>query len=52
VAVALAGFGAHAALVTVFPERKTKAHPAAAEQRGLGVDTSPIVRGKGRLGIY
>jgi 2-dehydro-3-deoxygluconokinase len=52
VAVALVGFGAHAAFVTVLPERNPIADAAAAELRGLGVDTSRIVRGKGRMGIY
>ena len=51
VAVSLAGFGLHAAFVTVVPENAI-AEAAIGELRSLGVDTSRIVRGKGRLGIY
>src|SRR5215475_5931328 len=51
VAVALAQFGADAAYVTVLPENPI-ADAAVAELRRFGVDTSRIVRGKGRLGIY
>src|SRR5437660_5329854 len=51
VAVALAQFGMPAAYVTVLPENPI-ADGAIAELRRFGVDTSHIVRGKGRLGIY
>jgi 2-dehydro-3-deoxygluconokinase len=51
VAVALATFGMPAAYVTVLPENPI-ADAAIAELRRFGVDTSLIVRGKGRLGIY
>jgi 2-dehydro-3-deoxygluconokinase len=52
VAVALALWGIPAAFVTVLPEKNPIADAAVAELRGFGVDTSGIVRGKGRLGIY
>src|SRR5947208_9373009 len=51
VAVALAQFGLPAAYVTVLPENPI-ADAAIAELRRFNVDTSAIVRGKGRLGIY
>ncbi len=52
VAVALASFGFPAAYVTVLPQGNPVADAAVAELRRFGVDTSKIVRGKGRLGIY
>jgi 2-dehydro-3-deoxygluconokinase len=52
VAVALASLGAPAAYVTVLPEKNPIADAAIGELRRFGVDTSRIVRGKGRLGIY
>src|SRR5438477_8076059 len=51
VAVALAQFGLPATYVTVLPENPIS-EAAIAELRRFGVDTSHIVRGKGRLGIY
>ena len=51
VAVALAQLGVPASYVTVLPENPI-ADAAIAELRRFGVDTSRIVRGKGRLGIY
>jgi 2-dehydro-3-deoxygluconokinase len=51
VAVALAQFGLPAAFVTVLPANPI-ADACVAELRRFGVDTSRIVRGKGRLGIY
>jgi 2-dehydro-3-deoxygluconokinase len=51
VAVALANFGLPAAFVTVMPSNPI-ADAAIGELRRFGVDTSKIVRGKGRLGIY
>src|SRR5262249_31514639 len=52
VAVALASFGAPAAYVTVLPPSNPIADAAIGELRRFGVDTSKIVRGKGRVGIY
>jgi 2-dehydro-3-deoxygluconokinase len=52
VAVALSSFGMTAAYVTVLPEDNPIADAAISELRGFGVDTSYIVRGKGRLGLY
>ena len=51
VAVALAGFGQPAVYVTALPENPI-AQAAIAELRRFGVDTSKIVRRKGRVGIY
>src|SRR5205823_1558007 len=52
VAVALAQFGMPASYVTVLPEANPVADAAIAELRRFGVDTSHIVRGPGRMGIY
>ena len=52
VAVALAGFGMLARYVTVLPAKHPAADACIAELRGLGVDTSHIVRGAGRMGVY
>jgi 2-dehydro-3-deoxygluconokinase len=52
VAIALASFGLSAVYVTALPEKNPIADAAIAQLRGLGVDTSHIVRGKGRMGIY
>lgn len=52
VAVALASFGLPAAYVTVLPEKNPLADAAIGELNRFGVDTSRIVRGKGRLGVY
>jgi 2-dehydro-3-deoxygluconokinase len=52
VAVALANFGLPAAFVTVLPPSNPIADAAIGELRRFGVDTSGIVRGKGRVGIY
>jgi len=52
VSVALALFGLHSAYITVLPERNPIADAAIADLRRLGVDTSTIVRGKGRMGTY
>jgi 2-dehydro-3-deoxygluconokinase len=51
VAVALAQLGMPSAFVTVLPSNPI-ADACIAELRRFGVDTSRIVRGKGRLGIY
>lgn len=52
VAVALAQFGLPSAYVTVLPEKNPIADAAMGDLRRFGVDTSHIVRGKGRMGIY
>src|SRR6266849_270041 len=52
VAVALAGFGMPAAYVTVLPPANPIADAVIAQLRGFGVDTSKIVRAKGRMGVY
>src|SRR3989454_1589804 len=52
VAVALAGFGSPAAYVTVLPPNQPIADAAVGELRRFGVDTSRIVRAKGRMGVY
>ncbi len=52
VAVALAGFGLPSSYVTVLPEKNAIADAAIRELRGFGVDTSKIVRGNGRMGVY
>lgn len=51
VAVALAALGQPAVYVTALPENPI-AQAAIAELRRFGVDTSKIVRRKGRMGIY
>src|SRR5215475_13940810 len=51
VAVAVANFGLPSRYVTVLPENPI-ADAAVAELRRFGVDSSRIVRGKGRLGVY
>lgn len=51
VAVALAVFGMPAAYVTVLPANPI-ADGVMGELRRFGVDTSRIVRGKGRMGLY
>ena len=52
VAVALASLGAPASYVTVLPPSNPIADACIGELRRFGVDTSHIVRGKGRIGIY
>jgi len=52
VAVALAGWSLPAAFVTVLPGNNALADAVIGELRRFGVDTSRIVRGKGRLGVY
>ena len=51
VGVAVAGFGMPARYVTVLPANPI-ADGCVAELRRFGVDTSSIVRGPGRMGIY
>src|SRR5437762_12718358 len=52
VADALAGYGLPAAYVTALPPANPLADAAIAELQRLGVDTSRIVRRKGRMGVY
>ncbi|MCZ2150712.1 MAG: sugar kinase [Bryobacterales bacterium] len=52
VAVALGGFGYPARYVTVLPPGNPISDAFIGEMRRFGVDTSQIVRGKGRFGIY
>ena len=52
VAVALAQLGLPAAFVTVLPDKNPVADAVVGELRRFGVDTSRIVRGKGRMGVY
>src|SRR4029077_17901199 len=52
VSVSLAGFGLPVSFVTVLPEQNPIADAAIADLRKHGVDTSLIVRGPGRMGIY
>lgn len=51
VAVSLAGFGTPARYVTVLPANPI-GDAVVYQLRGFGVDTSKIVRGKGRMGVY
>src|SRR5437867_6440837 len=52
VAVSLAGFGLPVSFVTVLPEQNPIADAAIADLRKHGVDTSRVVYGPGRMGIY
>jgi len=52
VAIALASFGLPAVYVTALPEKNPIADAAIGQLRGMGVDISRVVRGKGRMGIY
>jgi 2-dehydro-3-deoxygluconokinase len=52
VAVGLAALGLDASFVTVFPPNHPIADAAIGELRRAGVDTSKIVRAKGRVGVY
>jgi 2-dehydro-3-deoxygluconokinase len=52
VAVALAGFGWPAAYVTVLPPNNPIADAVIGELRRFGVDTSRVIRVKGRMGVY
>jgi 2-dehydro-3-deoxygluconokinase len=52
VAVALSMFGLPASYVTVLPDKNPIADAVVGELRRFGVDTSKIVRGKGRMGVY
>ena len=50
--VAMAQLGAQTSFVTVLPDAHPLAESCIAELRQFGVDTSMIVRRKGRMGIY
>jgi 2-dehydro-3-deoxygluconokinase len=52
VAVALAGFGLPASYITALPSNNPIADAVVAQLRGFGVDTSRILRAKGRMGVY
>jgi 2-dehydro-3-deoxygluconokinase len=52
VAVALAGFGLPAAYITVLPPNNPIADACLGQLRGFGVDTSKVLRAKGRMGVY
>src|SRR6476660_9448802 len=52
VAVALAGFGLPASYITALPPNNPIADAVVAQLRGFGVDTSKILRAKGRMGVY
>jgi 2-dehydro-3-deoxygluconokinase len=52
VAVSLAGLGNPARYVTVLPDQNPIADALLYQLRGFGVDTSRVVRGKGRMGVY
>jgi 2-dehydro-3-deoxygluconokinase len=52
VAVAVSGYGLPAAYVTVLPPNNPIADACIGELRRFGVDTSRIVRAKGRMGVY
>lgn len=52
VACSLATLGLNAAFVTVLPHRNPIADAGIGELRRMGVDTSRIVRGEGRIGLY
>src|SRR5262249_47417395 len=52
VAASLAAFDLPVSFVTVLPEQNPIADAAIADLRKHGVDTSRIVRGPGRMGIY
>lgn len=51
VSVSLANFGMDAAYMTVLPANPLGDH-CISELRRFGVDTSKIIRGKGRMGLY
>src|SRR3954453_22090689 len=52
VAVAVASYGLPARYLTVLPPNNPISDACIAELRRFGVDTSYIVRGKGRFGVY
>lgn len=52
VAVSVAQFGAKARFITVLPEKNAIGDALIGEMRRFGVDTSHILRGPGRMGLY
>jgi 2-dehydro-3-deoxygluconokinase len=52
VAVALASLGHPASFVTVLPEKNPLGEACVAQLRSFGVDTTGVVRGAGRMGLY
>ena len=52
VAVSIAQFGGASRYITVLPDSNPLADACIGELRRFGVDTSHIVRGPGRLGVY
>ena len=52
VAVALASLGVPSRFITVLPPKNPLADCVISQLRGFGVETSGILRGEGRLGIY
>jgi 2-dehydro-3-deoxygluconokinase len=52
VAVALSNWGLPSAFVTALPDKNALADAVVSQLRSFGVDTSRIVRTRGRLGIY
>lgn len=50
--IAMTQLGAPAAFITVLPEANPLAERCIGELRRFGLDTSMIVRGKGRMGVY
>jgi 2-dehydro-3-deoxygluconokinase len=50
--IAMAQLGAPTALVTVLPDANPLAESCIGEVRRFGVDTSTVVRGQGRMGLY
>ena len=52
VAVSLSNYGCDAAYLTVLPKKNALADHCIGELRRFGVDTSRVLRGPGRMGIY
>ena len=52
VAISVAQFGANARFITVLPEKNAIGDSLIGEMRRFGVDTTHIVRGAGRMGVY
>ena len=52
VAVSTANYGLETSYVTVLPSKHPVAGACVAELRRFGIDTSHIVRGPGRMGVY
>lgn len=52
VAVSVSGFGCPARFTTILPDKNAISDSFLGEMRRFGVDTSAVVRGPGRFGIY